>query len=101
MVYIGSYANYGSGKPSQKFLPPLFAFWGALLWLGTMTNRSVVTVAHNGLKSKQARKNSELVFGWNHELRMTPKVINFNQKDYAKVPKDFCNVSFGYVLKYC
>ena len=70
-------------------------------WLGTMTNRSVVTVAHNGLKSKQARKNSELVFGWNHELRMTPKVINFNQKDYAKVPKDFCIVSFGYVLKYC
>ncbi len=58
------------GNQVRNFYFPCLLF-RTRSWSGTMTNRSVFTVAHNGLKSKQARKNSEIVFGWNHKLRMT------------------------------
>ena len=40
-----------------------------------MANRSEFAVAHNGLKSKQARKNLEIVFSWSHELRIDLAVL--------------------------
>ncbi len=45
----------------------LVYFLGALLWSGTITNRSQFAVARSGLKSKQARKNSEVIFNQSHK----------------------------------
>jgi hypothetical protein len=46
----------------EIFTSLVYFFWRAP-WLGTITNRSEFAVGRSGLKSKQARKNFEVISG--------------------------------------